>query len=293
MFQSIFAVALWKWALAMFLILNLKSLPFFWHLRFFRALWVGIRLHRKAAHRFQPSHIFLPTISTSQAPLMEMDFNLHKSNSTYFTDLDVVRAYHSGVLFGPLFMPELGGRRCNLIVGALACTFKREIKIQRGYDMSTKVVSWDNKWIYMVTHFVERGRSYPGRGLLQTAPVEGKNEALEWIVGGAQYVFASAITRFVCKRGRMTVPPVHALEQCGLLPTTASAFDSDASKNIDSTLPQEIESYRQNNLPIVQLQQGWDKVHELFSEQECVLGRYEDFGWYKGCIQRLVRGFGN
>lgn len=269
--------------------------------RFFRALGSGILLNRRARRLLKPHHILLPTISTTQAPLMEVDFNLHKSNSTYFTDLDVSRAYHSGVIFGPIITGS-GGKRCNLIVGAVSCTFKREIKPYKSYETWTRVASWDEKWIYMVTHFVQRGELGAGQYVLQSHSSGCTDEKLETNSRskGCRVVFASAVTRFVCKRDRLTVPPAHALEECGLLrastsssaldvgetgpqyethPNAASATKPDIAAGTCSTMLEDIESSRIANLPIVRLQQGWDKIHELFREDIAVLGTYSDMVW--------------
>lgn len=86
-------------------------------------------VYLKAKPLFQPNHIFFPAVSATLSPLMEGDFNLYKLNSTYFADLDVSRAYLSGILLGPLLLRALYGQRCNLIVGAAACAFRREIKL--------------------------------------------------------------------------------------------------------------------------------------------------------------------
>lgn len=232
---------------------------------------------------------------------MEIDFNFHKSNSTYLTDLDVSRAFLSGVIFGPLITGS-GGKRCNLIVGAVSCTFKREIKPYKSYETWTRVASWDEKWIYMVTHFVQRGELRAGQRVLQSHSSEWAGEKLETTSRseGSRVVFASAVTRFVCKRGRLTVPPAHALEECGLLrvststvalsigetglqheehPNVDSAVKPDVAAGAFLTMLEDVESSRIANLPIVRLQQGWDKVHELFREDIAVLGTYSDMVW--------------
>ena len=232
---------------------------------------------------------------------MEVDFNLHKSNSTYFTDLDVSRAYLSGVLFGPLITGS-SGRRCNLIVGAVSCTFKREIKPYKTYETWTKVASWDEKWIYMVTHFVQSGEVKADQRVLQSRSSEGAGEQPETVSRSdrSRVVFASAVTRFICKRGRLTVSPAQALEECGLLgvSTSSSALGvsgtrllpkeqpnaaSEAKPDIDTRtyakMLEDVESSRASNLPIVQLREGWDKVHELFREDSALLGTYSDMVW--------------
>ncbi|KAH7080108.1 hypothetical protein BKA63DRAFT_464227 [Paraphoma chrysanthemicola] len=267
------ATNLWILTLIMLLILNLKSVLFMWHYRFFRALWKGIRLHQNTALRLHD--VFLPTACTSHVPLLEIDFNLHKSNSTYFSDLDVARAYHTGVILGSLLTPKTGRVRCNIIVGAVSCTFKREIKLHSGYELSTKVASWDEKWIYMVTHFVERGKAKPQPEYLQG--VLRDREPKDSVVRlQEKRVFASAVTRMVCKRGRFTVSPIRALEESGLLRDAGPKAGSCGTKGFQNYLPEGLEERRNSNLPIVQLQQGWDKVHELYDEQETVLGRITD-----------------
>lgn len=294
-------MGLWKWVFGLFLVVNLKLLPFLWHFRFFQALGSGILLNRRARRLLKPHHILLPIISTTKAPLMEIDFNLHKSNSTYFTDIDVSRAFHSGVIFGPLITGS-GGKRCNLIVGGVSCTFKREIKPYKTYETWTRVASWDEKWIYTVTHFVQRGKLRAGQRVLQSHSSEWAGEKPETTSRseGSRVVFASAVTRFVCKRGRLTVPPAHALKECGLLRVSTSSFASgigearlqheehpnadsaakpDVAAGACSTMLEDVESSRIANLPIVRLQQGWDKVHELFREDIAVLGTYSDMGW--------------
>jgi hypothetical protein len=43
--------------------------------------------------------LLLPAITSSRSPLTECDINLHKSNSTYFSDLDISRSNLVMLLF--------------------------------------------------------------------------------------------------------------------------------------------------------------------------------------------------
>ncbi|KAH8598434.1 hypothetical protein B0O99DRAFT_699768 [Bisporella sp. PMI_857] len=284
-------MGLWKWILALF------AFRFFW------ALGSGILLHRKARSLLRPNHVFLPAVSTTWSPLMELDFNLHKSNSTYFTDLDVSRAYLSGVLFGPLFLGGIDGRRCNFIVGNVSCSFRREIKPYQRYEIWTRVASWDDKWIYMVTHFVERYDHKSARCVLQPGTSTKRNgeHTKPRRAKGDSRVLASAITQFVCKRGRVTVPPAQALAECGLLESSSNRHN--AGKSPDSTqnnmgpalpstdatthranstltsknwasLAEDLETFRIANLPVVRLLEGWNRVYDLFEDEELVLGQH-------------------
>ncbi|KAG9250818.1 uncharacterized protein F5Z01DRAFT_340805 [Emericellopsis atlantica] len=297
-------MGIWIWLLALLAVFNIKNIPFSWSVRFFRALGCGMLLHRKAKAIFKPHHVFLPAVSTTRSPLMEIDFNLHKSNSTFFTDLDVSRAYLSGVLLGPLFLHGIDGQRCNMIVGNVACSFRREIKPYRPYETWTRIASWDEKWIYMVTHFVEKRTDRPARCALlpETKTVLDEKPTVSEGQKGDRIVFASAVTQFVCKKGRMTVPPARALAECGLIQVEKQrdeGLDLDSLRNdpslmpqsrvssagrskgspaedLNSYLPRDLEMVRAINMPVVRLIEGWDRVHALFCEDEGVLGLHRD-----------------
>ncbi|KAH7190666.1 capsule polysaccharide biosynthesis protein [Fusarium oxysporum] len=250
-----------------------KSLPFVWHLRFFWALlrW-KLSCCLIGSTRLTSRHVFLPSIVDAQSTLSECDFNLHKSYSTYFTDLDVARSHLSGILFAPIFVGNTPLERCNLVVGAVSCVFRKEIKPNQPYELSTKVVSWDEKWIYMVTHFVSLGTARP------------------------QGYMSEAFQR------RITVPPGDVLKACGFHPERAQEPDTPVSSESAPSHPSspcapaetggqspalsakdteltydEMESRREDALPLVQFQSGWDAVHSLFQIEPYVLARHKDF----------------
>ncbi|KAL1880361.1 hypothetical protein Plec18167_003765 [Paecilomyces lecythidis] len=181
-----------------------------------------------------------------------------------------------------------------MIVGAVSCSFKREIKPYRKFETWTRVVSWDDKWIYMVTHFVEKGHIEQGQCILKSdsGSPGGQHKGISR-EPHKRTLYASAITQFVCKRDRITVPPSAAMEECGLLSTLSGTSDFEPNDHVihykrDADTPasngleppfcdslhmtlEEIETFRRDNLPIVQLKQGWDRVHELFREEDPVL----------------------
>ncbi|KAJ4213382.1 hypothetical protein NW760_015142 [Fusarium oxysporum] len=282
-----------------------KSLPFVWHLRFFWALlrW-RLSCCLRGSSRLTSRHLFLPSIVNARPTLSECDFNLHKSNSTYFTDLDVARSHLSGILFAPIFFGSTPLGRCNLVVGAVSCVFRKEIKPYQPYELSTKVVSWDEKWIYMVTHFVSLGTARP-QGYMPEAFQRADSPPCPSLAPEAESkneVLASAITRMVFKKGRITVPPADVLKACGFHPERAQEPDTPVSSESAPSDPSslcalagtggqspalsaketeltydEMESRREAALPIVQLQSGWDAVHSLFQTEPYVLARHKDF----------------
>jgi hypothetical protein len=112
-----------------------------------------------------------------------------------------------------------------VILSGSSIVFKREIKPYQPYEIWTRILSWDKKWLYLVSHFVEKGRYEPSSYYLQPDKA-GSHSMGEATQSSSQttkderlkHVFASAISRYVFKRGRITVPPSKMLEDCGLLP---------------------------------------------------------------------------
>ena len=166
--------------------------------------------------------------SSSTVPLLELDFNLHKSNSTFFLDLDHSRIQLLATLFktvidpglraGPTPDGKLGGLKAAL--GGTSCIFRREIRLGQRYEIHSRLLCWDEKWIYIVSHFVRPG----GSGNRATAsdglsPGE-KNMAMGERIGNAadRAIFASAISKYVFKQGRKTILPMAVLDELGMLP---------------------------------------------------------------------------
>ncbi|KAI9369267.1 hypothetical protein BJX61DRAFT_536569 [Aspergillus egyptiacus] len=215
----------WRTLALLLAILNLKNLPFVWHVRLFRHVYFNIRwrpdypfypktkaLPGPAEKKTHP--LFTPDSITTRAPLMETDYNLHKSNSTYFSDLDVSRT----VLVTRLYSPGVGliskdldaefaetarkeGKKpparksIYIALGSVYCSFKREIKPYSLYEVQSRVLGWDRKWMYILSFFL--------------APA-GKD--------GKKVLYASSVSKYVVKKGRLTIAPERVLRKSGFLP---------------------------------------------------------------------------
>ncbi|KAH7010607.1 uncharacterized protein B0I36DRAFT_57619 [Microdochium trichocladiopsis] len=176
-------------------------------------------------HSHSPDKLFHPVISTTHTSLMEVDYNIHKSNSTYFADLDVSRTHlvahllakgchlagnnaKTGLVLDPTTGRPARGK-FGVMLGSVSCSFKREIRPFARYDMYSRVLAWDRKWMYIVTHFLEPGVA-GGSG--KHAP--GKPLPAGW----EKKVYATAISKYVFKIGRLTVHPAVLIGASGLLP---------------------------------------------------------------------------
>ncbi|KAK0629540.1 hypothetical protein B0T17DRAFT_555515 [Bombardia bombarda] len=231
--------------LVLFLILNWKSLPLAWTVRVFHAFFYHILRRNASTPPLPPRALFHYSISSSRTSMLETDYNLHKSNSTYFADLDVSRSHLVTPLLGPA-MPKLGDNATNRLIldkdgklvkggfgiglGAVFCSFRKEISPLQGYEMWSRVLSWDRKWLYIVTHFIVKGKvrptSWDGKkmGPLRSKVVKAKAKghangtAVVEEKSLSKYVFATAMSKYVFKLGRFTVHPAIVIEANGLLP---------------------------------------------------------------------------
>lgn len=185
--------------------------------------------------------LFHHAITTTHASLPECDYNLHKSNSTYFSDLDVSRSQLVTHLLQPGLAAVADNARTRCVanrdgdvvrgglgigLGAVFCSFRREVAPLQGYELWTRVLAWDRKWLYIVTHFVVKGKVRPaawdgGAGAGWFGPLRPRTEAALRDGEGEgfdKYVIATAVSKYVFKVGRFTVHPTILMEKSGLLP---------------------------------------------------------------------------
>jgi hypothetical protein len=270
-----------------------------------------------------PSTLFLPAITTSYSPFTECDYNLHKSNSTYFTDLDVSRSHLVCCLLQPAILKlhqnrlaklimDTNGKPVNaplnIMLGSVECTFKREIGMYQGYEMWSRLLCWDRKWLYVMTHFVKKGavrpRSYiltngswfGGKGYKLEGDGKAGSEELD-----EKTIFASAISKYVVKLGRLTVRPEVMLESSGLLPEKPGGWVTANEESGDSTpetLDVELEDGAATANNATSVEWDWKRIvaenqrglkfaehlaaldglhHEFSGSRASALGRYTDF----------------
>ncbi|RAK97176.1 thioesterase family protein [Aspergillus ibericus CBS 121593] len=224
----------WRTLALVLALLSFKNLPGVWHIRLGYHLLLNLRRRptdppfptcpppSTTTKSIKTHPIFAPHTLTTHTSLWETDYNFHKSNSTYFSDLDisrtaiVTRVYTPGIT---LISKQLDAELCHvskeegrenvgktlyIALGSTFTSFKREIKPFEGYKVVSRVVGWDRKWVYVLSLFVsEKGR---GKG-------NGK---------GKGRVFATAVSKYVVKKGWLTVHPERVLRASGLYPEGAS-----------------------------------------------------------------------
>jgi len=222
-----------------------QSLLTSYQTRLLKGLFTHIRSSRvRIASKQGPAALFQPMITSSRSGFLECDYNLHKSNSTYFSDFDVARLELLVSLAGSgiektrqELAKEMGTKdRFGIMLGGVNCNFRREIKPYEGFEIWTRLLSWDQKWFYGICHFVKKGAVKPEGYTLQPwrkSKATQANESNEKLANGDATksrthpaVFASGIAKYVFKKGRLTIPPERVFRAAGLLPPKPADQDT-------------------------------------------------------------------
>jgi hypothetical protein len=168
-----------------------------------------------------------------------------------------------------MFIPALGG---------VTLSFKREIKPYKKYEIWTRVLSWDEKWIYMVSNFVEAGKAQPSAFTDQ--PWKGGSSKVPTQAGRPPIVYATAISKYVLKQGRRTISPETFLRDCKLLPPEevpgaekawSTDVDVESSKvqvpgaGSQLNIPTEVEGLRAKGMAIATHMAGLEDAHACFT----------------------------
>ncbi|OKL56445.1 hypothetical protein UA08_08167 [Talaromyces atroroseus] len=267
--------------------------------------------------------VFLPIITKTRVALFEGDFNFHKSNSTYFTDLDTSRShllsflcFHGVAKTDKELSAEGKKGTITAMLGSTYTHFKREIPTGHAYEVWSRIMTWDHKWLYVVTHFVCRGKIVPracvadlveDRQQQQSVHMKPFNTSLSSSEIESS-VYASSVSKCVFKKGRLTVSPERILSASGLLsnvlppdtspidPTSLKGGDGEGEITIDvlekklsahaddQDLATRIEAERCKNLRFAELSSGLEDLQRNFLKDEEVLngvislGTFTDLG---------------
>lgn len=203
---------------------------------------------------------------------MECDYNVHKSNSTFFSDMDVNRAQLLLNLFPrlPRWAPEAAADKpdskktekiVSIALGGTSCVFKREIKPLQRYEVWSRVLSWDAKWLVIVTYFVKAGTHKSVMWSLRKGgeTKDGSDTQKD--------ILAVGVTRYVFKDGRRTTPPEEVLRHMGLYPSIDTKEDGN---DVYSSL-------RKPGDDVVEFFGSLDSLPSHFEDaSSSILGHYSD-----------------
>jgi len=127
----------------------------------------------------------LPPIGTFEADVLKMrvwpndiDFNFHLNNARHLSVMDYGRIHllaRGGVLKGII------KARWVPVVGAVWITYRRSLPLWARFELSTRMVGWDNRWFYMEQVFTgDEGTVAVGwvKGALRGSAKSGKTGAV-------------------------------------------------------------------------------------------------------------------
>ena len=119
-----------------------------------------------------------------------------------------------------------GNESFGIRLGGISCNFRKEIKPYEAFEIWTRVLTWDDKWFYVIGHFVKKGAVKPKSYTLQPwKKVEDKPSHTHIAnghtvkTGPHPAIFSSFISKYVVKKGRRTIPPERVLRASELLPS--------------------------------------------------------------------------
>jgi len=194
-------------------LLNLKVLPLMFHVRFY--YYVAKNMFVK--HSQYADNVYKSTVIKTFTPFLEMDLYLHKSNSTYFSDMDISRTDLMTTVLKRFYQkfndPDLPPLKpWQFIYSPLGSTnmvFRKEIKGYTPYEVKSFIIGWTNKWLFVLSVF-------------QSA--------------GGKTIYAYGLSKYVLKQGRKTISPQTAIEFCGLLTPQAIEKNKAVQKYLQDSL---------------------------------------------------------
>ncbi len=282
---------IWRLLALAFALLNLKNLPGLWHWRVLKGIIYQLQFQPTTQ---KPKHLFAPMITSSFNTLYDCDYNFHKSNSTYFADLDVARANLMGCIIRtglarlnrgdeeglPKETTATKGRYA-LALGGVSCFFQRQIEPLQQFEIHTRILAWDRKWIYCVSHVVKKGAIKPDsyalqpwkKGRRRSADMKSEDEDL------TKYIFATSVARYVFKKGRLTINPEIVLERSHLLPSRPDGVGLPPRAESAATAPAAAETPAMNGVATSPADVAAEVSSKLGQIPDQPAGQDDDWTW--------------
>ncbi|KAE8890583.1 hypothetical protein PF005_g14716 [Phytophthora fragariae] len=142
-----------------------------------RAFWnIGAGLvHRLVSKRSMGKGVLgvsYPSVWKGRTGLLDCDVNLHLNNSSYLYSMELAR-WHFCAANGILWQ-AIKNRRM-IVVGSQTIRYRHAIPPFHAYEIKTKVVYWDDDWIYLLYQFQDpaTGKQF-AEGLVRGVVMKGR-----------------------------------------------------------------------------------------------------------------------
>ena len=119
--------------------------------------------------RNEPATItaFDTSVMKGRVGLHQIDYNLHMNNAKYLTVLEKARWAHFREL---AWFKKMMDARINIVIGSLELTFIRELGVLSSYDIKTRILTWDEKYLYFEQQIYVKGKLH-GHALFKFAGI--------------------------------------------------------------------------------------------------------------------------
>ena len=87
----------------------------------------------------------------------DLDINIHMNNGRYLTLMDLGRL---DLVLRSGFWRILWKRRWSAVLGSVTMRYRRPLKPFQRYDLITRVLGWDEKWLFVEQQFVVDGHAH-------------------------------------------------------------------------------------------------------------------------------------
>lgn len=108
------------------------------------------------------------------------------------------------------------------------CLFRKEIKPFEKFEVVSRLLTWDDKWLWVVSHFVKLGGGKNEKSAAGKKGEKGSTGTSE------RKIYATALSKYVFKNGRITVKPEDVLRESGLLPERPTHVAETAGASMPS-----------------------------------------------------------
>lgn len=134
---------------------------------FFRLIWIIFAAFRKpAVGMLEETRIRLRVLPN------DLDTNMHMNNGRYLTIMDLGRidlTVRSGL------WRAMRDNRWYPVVGSAKMEFRRPLDPFQAYELATRVLGWDGKWVYMEQRFMV-GETMHARGRIKALFLKGREK---------------------------------------------------------------------------------------------------------------------
>ena len=100
---------------------------------------------RQAIRPLPPLAPFAPDVVRMRVYPNDIDFNFHLNNSRYLSIMDYGRMRLTARVG---MLSHIIRRRHTPLVGGVWITYRRSLGLFAGFDLSTRLLGWDDRWFY-------------------------------------------------------------------------------------------------------------------------------------------------